>query len=288
MLKEGLESFRTASSAASQMGGVKMSLKEKTAADRHRELMGDPNFKKRLSANKETRAQIFEKAAEKRYKNIVKKYDKDFHKGFIDKFGKPLGPEDIHLINIINQQLTDRSKVTKDNIDYIKSYRAKSKENRGKSQYIYTKLKKMKEASHRLNLEARRTRDALRKWDNQESSASTDGEVKFLENHANVNSRLMRLPGDAENPYGHFTKLSPNEGNQTNTPPIVEIDTAEKDVEMSDEIFDNQMFNRRGGRTRRKRTKSKKRKTKSKKKRKTKSKKKRKTKSKKKRKKRFL
>ena len=56
MLKEGLESFRTASSAASQMGGVKMSLKEKTAADRHRELMGDPNFKKRLSANKETRA----------------------------------------------------------------------------------------------------------------------------------------------------------------------------------------------------------------------------------------
>ena len=119
-------------------GGVKVgkSPRKKTAMEIHREKWNNPEFKKRLFANKDTKVQIFEKAARKRYADRVNHMIKDFREGWNSRFGKPTFMDN-HIIGIFKQDVKDPSKITDGDKKDIKLYREESAENRQKAYYIY-------------------------------------------------------------------------------------------------------------------------------------------------------
>ena len=90
-------------------GGVKVtkSPRKKTAIEIHREKLNNPEFKKRLFANKDTKVQIFEKAARKIHAKRVNKMVDDFKVGYEYKFGK-LNEDDKKTLEILKQNIKDK------------------------------------------------------------------------------------------------------------------------------------------------------------------------------------
>jgi len=247
-------------------GGVKVtkSPRKKTAIEIHREKLNNPEFKKRLFANKDTKVQIFEKAVRKRHADRVKHMVKVFREGWNSRFGKPTFMDN-HIIGIFKQELKDPSKITDGDKKDIKLYREESAENRAKSYYVYTTFKEMKRRSDLMGISARRERERL-KQEEEESITGTTGEIEMLEKEADkYHGGLEYLPPTPGRPYGVFNKTSIYEGNLGKTSPIPFVDFTEKhSVLMDDAKFDKDMFDRRGGRKKKRKTRRRKNKRKNK------------------------
>jgi hypothetical protein len=190
----------------------------------------------------------------------------DFKVGYEYKFGK-LNEDDKKTLEILKQNIKDKSKVTFNDIRYVKEYREKSRENNAKATYIYTTFKEMKRRSELMSSEARRKREGLRVLDEQESDTGTTGEIAFLQEKAEEgHGGLEYLPPREGYPYGVFNKIPTDEkGNLGKTSPIPFVDFTKKpSVVMSDAEFDENMFHRQGGRKKKRKTRRRKNKRKNK------------------------
>ena len=134
----------------------------------------------------------------------------DFKRGYEDRFGK-LNEDDKKILEILKQNIKDKSKITFQDIRYVKEYRARSKENNAKATYIYTTFKEMKRRSDLMNSEAEE-KEGLRVLDEKESITGTTGEIAFLQKEAEEgHGGLEYLPPTEGHPYGVFHKTSPYE-----------------------------------------------------------------------------